>query len=222
MAGSDNDDCGGVCYSLVVIFLLIVLIIFLINGDILAMADRHSGMAAWVQAIFSVIAIIGAGLFPIIHNRITENKEKKKLFRESLIVYVKHRDDFGKLNMEICNLIYKPNLFNLPDDSLDKDYYNLLMRKIKNVEITSEELFLLDSTSSTATAKLVKFNAGIKRLRMLIEREHFADETYNIPGIMETLKMFKEIYPTIKKDLLEAMKVFDALALKNNVLIKMI
>lgn len=221
MTESENNNCGGICYSVVGIFLLIVLIIFLLNGDILDMADRHSGMAAWVQAIFSVIAILGAGLFPIIHSRISERKEKKKLFRESLIVYVKHRDDFGKLNMEIGNLIYKPELFNLPDASYEKDYYNLLMKKIKNVEITSEELFFLDSTSPTATAKLVKFNAGIKRLRMLVEREHLVDGTYNIPAIIESLELFKNTYPAISNELLEAMRVFDDYAVKNNVLLMM-
>ena len=221
MTESENDNCGCICYFVVGIFLLIVLIIFLLDEDILAMADRHSGMAAWVQAIFSVMAILGAGLFPIIHSRIAEKKEKKKLFRESLIVYVKHRDDFGKLNMEIGNLISKPELLKLPDSSLEKEYYNLLMKKIKSVEITSEELFLLDSTSPAATAKLVKFNAGINRLRMLIEREHLVDGTYNMSMIFDSLDVFKGIYPAIRDDCLEAMRVFDDHAVRNNVLLKM-
>lgn len=41
--------------------------------------EGHPGLASWIQAIFSVIAIVAAGYFPIAHERRRESRERKNM-----------------------------------------------------------------------------------------------------------------------------------------------
>jgi hypothetical protein len=43
--------------------------------------ESHPGLASWIQAVFSVIAIAAAGYFPIAHERKRENRERKNMLR---------------------------------------------------------------------------------------------------------------------------------------------
>lgn len=41
--------------------------------------ESHPGLASWIQAIFSVIAIAAAGYFPVAHERRREGRERKNM-----------------------------------------------------------------------------------------------------------------------------------------------
>lgn len=41
--------------------------------------ESHPGLASWIQAIFSVIAIVAAGYFPIAHERKREGRDRKNM-----------------------------------------------------------------------------------------------------------------------------------------------
>ena len=43
--------------------------------------ESHPGLASWIQAFFSVIAIVAAGYFPIAHERKRENRDRKNMLR---------------------------------------------------------------------------------------------------------------------------------------------
>ena len=43
--------------------------------------EGHPGLASWIQAVFSVIAIVAAGYFPIAHERRRESRERKNMLR---------------------------------------------------------------------------------------------------------------------------------------------
>jgi hypothetical protein len=55
-----KDRCGGICSSIVALFIFLILLILISNDDFIKWADKHAGLAAWVQAIFVVFTMIVA------------------------------------------------------------------------------------------------------------------------------------------------------------------
>ena len=54
----------------------------------LCWVELHPGLASWIQAIFSVIAIAAAGYFPVAHERKRENRGRINMLRT--LGYVAH------------------------------------------------------------------------------------------------------------------------------------
>lgn len=54
-----NKKCGYICWMLVALVGLLVFLILVTDEDLKAWTSENQGMASWVQAIFSVFAIVG-------------------------------------------------------------------------------------------------------------------------------------------------------------------
>ncbi len=67
---------------------------------VLSWIEQHPGLAAWAQAIFSVVAILFAALLPIIHARYNDRQQVLK--SKTLLSFLAHRQ------FELFTMLYVP------------------------------------------------------------------------------------------------------------------
>lgn len=53
----NKDDCGFICYAVVIIFLIITLIIFLSDDYFFKKVNESSGLASWFQGVGTLVAV---------------------------------------------------------------------------------------------------------------------------------------------------------------------
>lgn len=80
MKNFKKDKCGGVCNSLVWLFLFVIFLILVGNKEIRDWTNENDGLASWIQAIGSIVAIAFAIYIPYsIRERDIESARVKEL-----------------------------------------------------------------------------------------------------------------------------------------------
>lgn len=168
MNRSDKSGCGGICYILAFIFIIVLALLMLGNSDFVKWADSHSGLAAWVQAFFSIIAIVSAFFVAFYQNlkaREAENFKEKQVEKVAKkIIKWKINDDYAVLGT-IRNTFQKTTIKKEFDEALSVAY-----KVVKDLDPLDTELVRnLRSTDEILLKSLISSYEHISRLKALLK-----------------------------------------------------
>lgn len=169
MNRSDKCGCGGICYILAAIFIIILALLMLGNSDFIKWADSHSGLAAWVQAFFSIVAIVsafGVAFYQNLKAREAEDYREKQVEKiAKRIIKWKINDDYAVLGT-IRNTFQKATI-----ETSACDYaLSVAYKVVKDIDPLDTEIVRnLRSTDEVLLKSLISSYEHISRLKALLK-----------------------------------------------------
>lgn len=210
-----KDKCGGVCNSLIGLFLFVIFLIFVGNKEIRDLTNSNGGLAAWVQAFGSIAAIFGSAWVAKNYFLKSEVGREKKaarqlilLYKEIRLFYVNWADvqkkllEDGALNpgsLRSYTAIANEYLAILKDIKLDElslPWSSVGMRSRASIVYLVEELRSMEALQIDYSKK-IKYASAEKSKLLKIERKK------NALAISNTIIGIKDAFENLQNYLIE-------------------